>query len=87
MYVATNCYKLLQNIFHITGIFYFMLGNVPPKFRSKLSAIQLVAIVETPILSIYGMDAVLQPIVDDIKKLVSELTKCCELHSYARYPF
>ena len=52
-------------------MFYFTLGNVPPKFWSKLSTIQLVAIVETPTLLQYGMDAVLRPIVNDIKKLVS----------------
>lgn len=54
-------------------MFYFVLGNISPKFRSKLSTIQLVAIIETTILKQYGMDAVLQPIVQDIKKLVSIL--------------
>ena len=52
------------------GIFYFTLGNLPPKYRSRLSAIHLVAIVKTTILSMYGMDNVLRPFVDDIKKLV-----------------
>ena len=42
-----------------------------PKYRSKLSTIQLVAIVKHKHLSMYGMDAVLRPFVDDIKKLVS----------------
>lgn len=52
------------------GIFYFTLGNVRPKYRSKLSTIQLVAIVKHKYLSVYGMDAVLRPFVD-MKKLVS----------------
>ena len=52
------------------GIFYFTLGNVRPKYRSKLSTIQLVAIVKHKYLSVYGMDAVLRPFVDDMKKLV-----------------
>ena len=52
------------------GIFYFTLGNLPPKYRSRLLAIHLVAIVKTTILSMYGMDNVLRPFVDDIKKLV-----------------
>ena len=60
-------------IYHHIGMFYFTLGNLPPKFRSKLSAIQLVAIVKTTILAIYGMDAVLQPFVDDLMKLVGNL--------------
>ena len=53
-----------------TGIFYFVLGNLPPKFRSRLSAIHLVAIVNRNVLSQYGMDPVLRPFVDDLKKLV-----------------
>lgn len=69
---------------YIIGIFYFTLGNVQPKFRSKLSTIQLVAIVESPVLMSYGMDAVLLPIVNDIKKLVRGCVVCvharmCEL--------
>jgi len=55
-------------------MFYFTLGNLRPKFlRSKLSAIQLVAIVKTTTLAIYGMDAILQPFVDDLMKLVGNL--------------
>lgn len=54
---------------HNLGIFYFMLGNLSPKFRSKLSVIQLIAIVEAPVMTSYGMDAVLRPFVDDVKKL------------------
>ena len=42
-----------------------------PKYRSKLSTIQLVAIVKHKHLSVYGMDAVLRRFVDDMKKLVS----------------
>ena len=42
-----------------------------PKYRSKLSTIQLVAIVKHKHLSMYGMDAMLRPFVDDMKKLVS----------------
>lgn len=53
------------------GMFYFVLGNMSPKYRSKLSAIQLVAIAKQKDLSLYGMDAVMQPFVKDIKNLVS----------------
>ena len=58
------------NLMHI-GIFSFVLGNLPPKFRSRLSSIHLVAIVNRNVLSQYGMDSVLRPFVDDLKKLVS----------------
>ena len=52
------------------GVFYFTLGNVNPKFRSKLKSIQLAALVRRVHLVKYGMNAVLRPIVDDLKKLV-----------------
>jgi len=53
-----------------TGAFYFTLGNLSPKYRSKLSSIYLLALVKSKFISEYGMDAVLKPILDDIKKLV-----------------
>ena len=56
--------------FIVTGMFYFHLGNVAPKHRSKLSSIQLLCIVKSKHLSLYGMDAVLQPIISNLKKLV-----------------
>ena len=40
------------------GAFYFTLGNVNPKFRSKLKSIQLVALVKRVHLVKYGMNAV-----------------------------
>lgn len=51
------------------GCFYFLLSNVPPKFRSKLSSIQLLALIKVDLLQQYGMDSVLGHIVNDVKKL------------------
>ena len=56
------------------GTFYFTLGNLHPKYRSQLSSIHLVALVKTSFISSYGIDAVLRPIIDDVKKLVN--AKC-----------
>lgn len=53
------------------GIFYFTLGNLRPKFRSRLSAIHIICLVSHRNLSTYGIDAVIRPFVDDVKKLVS----------------
>ena len=39
--------------------------------RSKLSSIRLMAITYRSHIKKYGMNAILQPIVDDVKKLVS----------------
>ena len=55
---------------HKLSFFYFNLGNLSPKLRSKLSGIQLLAISKHKLVGEYGMDAVLQPIIDDLKKLV-----------------
>jgi len=65
----TKTHKLFNSI-HAIGNFYFTLGNTPPKYQSKLKSIQLLAIVKTKLLSLYGMDAILEPIVRDLKKLV-----------------
>ena len=58
----------------IIGMFYFTLGNLSPKFRSKLASINLLAIVKTKCLSSYGMDKVLRPFIEDLKKLVTILS-------------
>ena len=52
------------------GFFYFTLGNLMPRYRSSLSAIQLLGIVKRSAMVEYGTNAVLQPFIDDIKKLV-----------------
>ena len=54
------------------GLFYFVLGNLPPALRSKLGHIQLVAIAKSHVVKKYGANAILKPIVEDIKKLVSQ---------------
>lgn len=61
-------------ILFTVGIFYFTIGNIPPKFRSKLHPFSHC---EDKDLSAYRMEAVLRPIVDDLKKLVS--TNCCDV--------
>lgn len=48
-----------------------MLGNISPKYRSRVNSIQLLAVVKTKDLKSYSMNAVLSPIIADIVKLVS----------------
>ena len=55
------------------GLYYFVLGNIPPSFGSKVKYIQVVAIAKTEHVKQYGCNAILKPLVDDVKKLVSEL--------------
>lgn len=58
-------------------MFYYLLGNIRPRYRSQLKAIQLVAVVNASIVESSGIDAVLTPLVD-----VKNLEKVClELNS------
>ena len=57
-------------IVYITGSFYFILGNLPPRYRSRLTSIYLLALVKSSVIVDYWMDAVMQPFIDDLKKLV-----------------
>ena len=55
----------------LIGAFYFTLGNLPPKYRSRLTSIHLLALVKSNFISEYGMDAVMKPFIEDLKKLVN----------------
>ena len=52
------------------GLFYFVLGNLQPALRSKMKHIQLAAIATCGVMKKYGIDVVMKPILEDIKKLV-----------------
>ena len=54
---------------YYVGCNYFTLGNINPIYRSSLNAIQLLSLVEVPVLEQYGNDKVLQLAIRDIKKL------------------
>ncbi len=53
------------------GLFYFMLGNIDPKFRSSLHSIQLVAVVRTELMETYPVGEILTPFMTDIRQLES----------------
>lgn len=46
------------------GAFYFTIGNIHPKVRSKISVL---AVVKSTHLKKYGMNAILRPIIDDVE--------------------
>ena len=52
--------------------FYFILGNIAPKFRSKLKMIQLVCLCPSEYVNQYGMRQVLQPLIHDLHVLETE---------------
>jgi len=68
-----GCIETPASQVHIlhSGLFYYNIRNVRPRHRSKLSSIRLLAITYRSHIKKYGMNAILQPIVDDVKKLVS----------------
>lgn len=65
MYICPLAYFILS-----IGIFYYMIGNLSPKYRSKVNSIQLLAMVKTKHIKTYSMNAVLSSIIDDVIKLV-----------------
>ena len=54
---------------HKLGCMFFMLGNIRPRYRSTLKAINLVAVAKHEDIVCYGMDVFLQPFVLDLKSL------------------
>ena len=46
-----------------------MLGNIDPALRSRLEAINLVALFKTDLLTNYSLDVILEPFITDLKKL------------------
>ena len=51
-----------------------MLGNIHPKYRSSLKAIQLIAVITNPLLMEYGFEKVLEPFINDVNKLTEVCT-------------
>ena len=64
---------------YYVGCYYFTLGNINPIYRSSLNAIQLLSLVEAPVLEQYGHDEVLQLAIRDIKKLEQVCMCVCTL--------
>ena len=65
------CIHILHHALLLSiGVFYFLLGNLHPKYRSKLKSIQLVALCKNRYIKKYPLNAILAPIVSHLKKLV-----------------
>ena len=52
-------------------VFYYMLGNIPPLYRFRVQSIQLLALANSSMISKYGIDKILKPIIDELKELES----------------
>jgi hypothetical protein len=54
---------------YFVGAFYFTLGNLKPRNRSLLHAIQLVALAKTSVIETYGINVILELFMASIRKL------------------
>ena len=68
--VLVYMFKSTKLYTHV-GFYYVVLGNLPPMFRSKVKHIHLAAIAKVDHLKKYGCNAILKPMIEDIKTLVS----------------
>ena len=53
----------------LVAMFYWMLLNIHPAHRSTLKSIQLLTVVKATHLKKYGIDAILEPSIRDLKTL------------------
>lgn len=58
-----------HTLLHKLLMVYYTLGNIDPKFRSKLAAIRLLAIAKANDIDDCGVDVVLQRIIEDLHLL------------------
>ena len=54
---------------HKLDMYYYTIGNICSKFRSKRCAVPLFAIANADLVKKYGIDRIIQPIVDDLQLL------------------
>ena len=52
-----------------SAVFYYLLANLSPQYRSSLQNIQLVTLARTQDVARYGVDKILEPYTEDIKQL------------------
>lgn len=55
------------------GMFYWMLLNIHPAHHSSLHSIQLLAVAKSTDIRVYGIDAVLTPVIADLECLAKEV--------------
>ena len=51
------------------GTLYYTLGNLDPKLRSTLKSIHLLGIAHHSVINRYGIEIILNPVVEAVKKL------------------
>ena len=54
---------------HFIGLLYYQVGNLSPYLQSTLRSIQVLAVTKVPFITKYRIDPILEPFVNDMKKL------------------
>ena len=57
---------------HKVGVLSYTLGNVHPKYRSKLKLLQLAIVASIPVIEKHGLNTVLKPFVHDLNILATK---------------
>ena len=71
-------------MFIALALFYYTLGNIPPKYRSILRCIQLFAVVKSSVLQKSGADSILETFMNGIKSL-EEVATCMHVYTVILY--
>ena len=71
-YDDVNTANPMTNKVHRLGLFYYQLVNIKSVYRGKLKSIQLFAICKKPYIKQFGLNEILEPLVDDLKELGSD---------------
>jgi len=66
-----NANNIISYMCVFPGIFYYMLLNIDPKYRSSLHSIQLAAVCCTNLIEKYSISEILEPFMMSIKSLES----------------
>ena len=53
---------------HKLGIVFFTLGNIHPKYRSTLRAINLVLVATVPVIERHGINEIMKPFLSDLSE-------------------
>ena len=57
---------------HKIGVGFFILGNIQPKYRSRLRSVNLAFVCKVEVVEKHGIKKVLQPLVQDLNKLATD---------------
>lgn len=70
---------------HKIGVFYYLLGNMHPMYRSTIRNIQLIGIAKTQDLKRHGIDRMLLPFTKELNELAKEQGHCFMIHGQERH--